>query len=124
MERKTQTDKQAERLDKQSDTQSMTHAMAHVSNVLKVSVLDPLSQTNQPSSPVNKGPFQSIESFLSTSFDLTTQALKTLSYHEMAEVPLFEEDGLDQLRRNIQTLSTATAKLRFMNREIRYILKI
>jgi hypothetical protein len=80
-------------------------------------------KTPATSSSVN-GSFQSLESFISASFEANASSLKTLSYNEMAEVPVYEEDALDQLRRNVQLLDKATAQLRFMNREIRYLLKI
>lgn len=94
-----------------------------MATVINMNSADSQVKTPAASTSVN-GTFQSLESFITASFDVNTQSLKTLSYHEMAEVPVLEEDSLDQLRRNIKALGTATEKLRFMNREIRYLLKV
>lgn len=46
------------------------------------------------------------------------------SYHEMEDSPILEVDALTQLRTNLQVLSDLTSRLTFLNREIRYVMKV
>ena len=64
-------------------------------------------------------------SLLSTSLnEFLTSNEQALSYHEMAEVPVRGMDPLEQLQLNLMQLSDASARLRFMNKEIRYLLRV
>ena len=47
-----------------------------------------------------------------------------LAYHELADVPVREVDSLEQLEKNIQVLSDIRTRLQFMNRELRYLMKL
>ena len=71
---------------------------------------------------------KSIESFLNLSNlpqnMVHAQSLSQLAYHELADVPVREVDALDQLEKNIQTLSDLRSRLQFLNREIRYLMKL
>jgi len=68
---------------------------------------------------------QSIEAFLLKDLTSTSEPLPSqFSYHEMDAVPVREVDSLEILQKNIQTLSEIRSKLQFMNREIRYLMKI
>ena len=68
---------------------------------------------------------QSIEDFLNLSpSGLPTQTVSSLSYHELAEIPVREVNALEQLEKNIQTLADLRSRLQFLNREIRYLMKI
>lgn len=46
------------------------------------------------------------------------------SYHEMEDSPVLEVDALTQLRTNLQVLTDLTSRLTFLNREIRYVMKV
>lgn len=46
------------------------------------------------------------------------------SYHEMEDSPILEVDALTQLRTNLQVLTDLTSRLSFLNREIRYVMKV
>jgi len=46
------------------------------------------------------------------------------SYHEMEDSPIVELDTLSQLKANLQVLADLTARLSFLNREIRYVMKV
>jgi len=71
---------------------------------------------------------KSIESFLNLSNlpqnMVNAQTMSQLAYHELADVPVREVDALDQLEKNIQTLSDLRSRLQFLNREIRYLMKL
>lgn len=67
-------------------------------------------------SPLTNEPSLSLESFLSNG--------SQISYHEMSETPILEKHPLIALQENVLLLSEMTHKLQFMNREIRYLLKI
>jgi hypothetical protein len=45
------------------------------------------------------------------------------SYHEMADRPLVEVDSLSQLHSNLDQLSDLQARLAFVMREVRYLVK-
>ncbi len=47
-----------------------------------------------------------------------------LAYHEMADVPVQETDLLEQLEANMKQLSDMQARMQFMMREIRYLMKV
>jgi hypothetical protein len=49
---------------------------------------------------------------------------QNLSYHEMAEVPVREIDGLQTLHAHLEQLSDLSRRLKFINAEIRYVLKV
>ncbi|WP_413288270.1 hypothetical protein [Bdellovibrio sp. HCB337] len=46
------------------------------------------------------------------------------SYHEMEDSPILEVDALTQLRTNLQVLTDLASRLTFLNREIRYVMKV
>lgn len=46
------------------------------------------------------------------------------AYHEMADQTLVETDALTQFQSNIQVLADLTSRLRFLTREIRYVMKV
>ena len=46
------------------------------------------------------------------------------SYHEMEDSPILEVDSLTQFRTNLEVLSDLTSRLSFLNRELRYCLKV
>lgn len=46
------------------------------------------------------------------------------SYHELEDSPILEVDALTQLRTNLQVLTDLTSRLAFLNREIRYMMKV
>ena len=48
----------------------------------------------------------------------------TVSYHELAEIPVQKVDVLEQLQENLLQLEDLQARLRFMMSEIRYVLKV
>jgi hypothetical protein len=47
-----------------------------------------------------------------------------LSYHEMAENPVQQTDVLEQLEANMKRLSDLQSRMKFMMREIRYLMKV
>lgn len=47
-----------------------------------------------------------------------------LSYHELAENPVTRRTQLEQLRANMNQLEDLHARLAFLTREIRYVMKI
>lgn len=47
-----------------------------------------------------------------------------LSYHEMAEVPVTRISQIEQLRANIAQLEDLSTRLKFMTKEIRYLMKV
>jgi hypothetical protein len=46
------------------------------------------------------------------------------SYHEMQDSPVLEVDALTQLKTNLQVLTDLTSRLTFLNRELRYMMKV
>jgi hypothetical protein len=46
------------------------------------------------------------------------------SYYELEDHPVLEIDALMQFRTNLEVLTDLTARLAFLNREIRYVMKI
>lgn len=46
------------------------------------------------------------------------------SYHEMEDSPILEVDALTQLKTNLQVLTDLASRLTFLNREIRYMMKV
>ena len=73
-----------------------------------------------------QSPIKSIENFLNLSVSTNTvaQNMAQLSYHELEDVPVREIDEVEQLEKNVQTLSELRTRLQFLNREIRYLMKI
>jgi hypothetical protein len=47
-----------------------------------------------------------------------------LAYHELAEVPVRQIDLLDAVEENVQLLEELQARLGFMVREVKYLLKL
>jgi hypothetical protein len=47
-----------------------------------------------------------------------------VAYHELDEIPVRKIDQLELLHKNLAQLSNLHARLRFMNQEIRYLMKI
>jgi hypothetical protein len=47
-----------------------------------------------------------------------------LSYHEMADIPVRETDLLEQLEANMKQLEDLQSRMKFMMREIRYVMKV
>ncbi len=45
------------------------------------------------------------------------------AYHEMADVPVKEVDLFESIEHNLATLEDMTARMRFMVREVKYLLK-
>ncbi|GIL18713.1 MAG: hypothetical protein BroJett040_24640 [Oligoflexia bacterium] len=77
---------------------------------------------NQNPAPNQKDQAQS--SFSSKGSDLTFVSSTQLSYHEMDVVPVRQTDVLEQLEKNIETLSDIRYRMQFMMREVRYLMKI
>ncbi len=46
------------------------------------------------------------------------------SYHELEDTPILEVDALTQFKANMQILTDLTSRLSFLNREIRYVMKV
>jgi hypothetical protein len=46
------------------------------------------------------------------------------SYHELEDSPILEVDVLTQFKTNVQVLADLTSRLVFLNREIRYVMKV
>jgi len=46
------------------------------------------------------------------------------SYHELEPSPVMEMDTLVQLKTNLEILADLTSRLTFLNREIRYVMKV
>lgn len=71
---------------------------------------------------------------LQTSLQTTSEALETelmesiladhRSYHELEDSPILEVDVLTQFKTNLKVLSDLTSRLSFLNREIRYVMKV
>ena len=68
----------------------------------------------------------SIEEFLMSQLDLSSEmsSSSTLSYHEMADIPLQKVDLIEQLEGHVLHLHDLQARMTFMNREIRYLMKV
>jgi hypothetical protein len=68
----------------------------------------------------------SLESFLKMSLTSTTkaEASSQMSYHEMEYIPVREVAALEQLEKNVQMLGDIRSRLQFLNREVRYLLKV
>lgn len=49
---------------------------------------------------------------------------QNLAYHEMEAIPVQQVNELAQLSANVEMLSQIRSKLQFMNREIRYLMKV
>jgi hypothetical protein len=47
-----------------------------------------------------------------------------LAYHEMADVPVQETDVLEQLQSNMRQLADLQSRMKFMLKEIRYLMKV
>jgi hypothetical protein len=46
------------------------------------------------------------------------------SYHELEDSPVLEVDALTQLKTNLEVLTDLSSRLSFLNREIRYMMKV
>ena len=46
------------------------------------------------------------------------------AYHELDDVPVRKIDPLEQLERNLENLEITQARLQFVMREIRYLMKV
>jgi hypothetical protein len=46
------------------------------------------------------------------------------SYHELEDAPILETDILNQFKTNLKVLADLTSRLSFLNREIRYVMKV
>jgi hypothetical protein len=46
------------------------------------------------------------------------------AYHELDEVPVRKIDPLEQLERNLEALHSTQARLQFVMREVRYLMKV
>jgi len=72
----------------------------------------------------------SIEAFLmqqlelSSSLQPSTSLGASVAYHELAEFPVQNVDLVDQLERHVSELGNLQARLSFLNREIRYLMKV
>lgn len=64
---------------------------------------------------------ESSESYLNSLSESSTITHK--SYHEMSDVPVMESDSLAQLHANLQLLGDLQARLHFVMKEVRYLLK-
>lgn len=47
-----------------------------------------------------------------------------VAYHELAEIPVKEVDLLEAVDENLQRLEELQARLRFMVREVKYLMKL
>jgi hypothetical protein len=47
-----------------------------------------------------------------------------LAYHELASVPVQATDVIDQLHANLQQLADLQSRMKFMMKEIRYLMKV
>ncbi len=47
-----------------------------------------------------------------------------LTYHELADVPVQSTDLLEQLEANMKQLEDLQSRMKFMMREIRYVMKV
>ena len=59
----------------------------------------------------------------STSELTSMSATMHKAYHELSDVPVVEMDVLEALEGNVRTLGDLHARLSFLNRELRYLLK-
>lgn len=53
-----------------------------------------------------------------------SQMVDHRSYHELEDRTVLEVDVLTQFTTNLQVLSDLTSRLSFLNREIRYVMKV
>lgn len=65
-----------------------------------------------------------VHSETSTSGPIEGVFASDISYHEMAETPVQQTDILEQLEANMKQLSELQARMKFMMREIRYLMKV
>ncbi|RYZ84684.1 MAG: hypothetical protein EOP06_17640 [Proteobacteria bacterium] len=56
--------------------------------------------------------------------DMTSLRADHRSYHELEDQAVVEHDELTQFRTNLQVLNDLAARLSFLNREIRYVMKV
>jgi hypothetical protein len=47
-----------------------------------------------------------------------------LAYHELADIPVQSTDVVEQLHANLQQLADLQARMKFMMKEIRYLMKV
>ena len=47
-----------------------------------------------------------------------------LTYNEMADIPVSRTNPLEQLRANVAALEDLNARMQFMTKEIRYLMKV
>ena len=86
-----------------------------------------VSENSRNSAPghsmTNNGP-SSVSLFEATSIaDFLALGEQQITYHEMADVPVRGVDLVEQFYANVAQLSELSQRLRFMNTEIRYLLK-
>ncbi|MBV2167428.1 MAG: hypothetical protein KUL82_01865 [Bdellovibrio sp.] len=63
-----------------------------------------------------------VESYLGSLSEVSPVTHK--SYHELADTPVVESDSLAQLSANIEMLTDLQARLSFLMREVRYLMKV
>lgn len=81
-------------------------------------VKEPSMQQNQTTSQNSSE--MTLKGFLTQDFSST----QNIAYHELDAVPVREVNELQQLSSNIEMLSNLRSKLQFLNREIRYLMKV
>ena len=77
-----------------------------------------LVQTNQINQTVQSE--LTLQGLLTQDFNAT----QNIAYHEMDPIPVREVNDLAQLSVNIEMLANLRSKIQFMNREIRYLMKV
>lgn len=60
----------------------------------------------------------------SVMMDTSVSYATELSYNEMAEIPVSRTTAIEQLRANISQLEDISERMKFMTREIRYLMKV
>lgn len=56
--------------------------------------------------------------------DASVSYASELAYHEMADIPVSRISQIEQLRANIAQLEDLNQRMKFMTREIRYLMKV
>lgn len=67
---------------------------------------------------------QHIENARQSSSEADVVYSSQLAYHELAEVPVQSRDLVEQLNANLRQLEDLQARMKFMMREIRYLMKV
>jgi len=82
------------------------------------------TSANAVSNTLSKQTLNSMSVLDSTSLsDFLTLNEQQLSYHEMEEIPVRGVDLVEQFCANVEHLADLSNRLRFMNKELRYLLK-